>query len=206
MHIAEGVLDPPVLAAGWALAAAGVAVGLYRMPEEAAPKVATLASAFFVASLIHVPFGPVSVHLVLNGLVGVLLGWAAFPAIFIALLLQTTLFGFGGLTTLGVNTVVMAVPAVAAHAVFRLLAPAGKPRPQALLGGAVAAMAVALGALFTSAVLLTGGEGYRIAAGAALLAHVPLMLVEAGVTAAAVGTLGQVRPALLLPWRIGSTA
>ena len=37
-----------------------------------------LGAAFFVASLIHVPIGFSSAHLILNGLLGVVLGWAAF--------------------------------------------------------------------------------------------------------------------------------
>ena len=47
--------------------------------------------AIFVASLVHVPVGPSSMHLVLNGLLGLLLGWAAFPAILVGLLLQAVL-------------------------------------------------------------------------------------------------------------------
>jgi cobalt/nickel transport system permease protein len=39
-----------------------------------------------VASLIHVPIGPSNAHLILNGLVGLLLGWGAFPAILVALI------------------------------------------------------------------------------------------------------------------------
>ena len=43
-------------------------------------------------------------HLILNGLLGMLLGWAAFPSIFVALMLQAILFQYGGITVLGVNT------------------------------------------------------------------------------------------------------
>ena len=74
------------------MSAAGVAVGLKRTSNEQIPEVAILASAFFVASLIHVPLGPTSVHLILNGLVGLILGWATFPAILVGLLLQALLF------------------------------------------------------------------------------------------------------------------
>ena len=41
--------------------------------------------------------------LVLNGLMGLMLGWAALPAVFTALLLQAVFFGHGGYTTLGVR-------------------------------------------------------------------------------------------------------
>ena len=97
MHISEGVLSPPVLVAGAALTAAGVAMGLRKMDNEKIPRVAVLTAAFFVASLIRVPLGPSSVHLILNGLLGLVLGWAAFPAILVGLALQAILFQFGGL-------------------------------------------------------------------------------------------------------------
>ncbi len=123
MHIPEGFLSGTpggigVLAAGAAVAATGTAIGLRKIDYEQMPRVAMLSAAFFVASLVHVPLGGTSVHLVLNGLVGLILGWAAFPAILIALFLQAVFFGFGGVTTLGLNTVTMALPAVAAYYLF----------------------------------------------------------------------------------------
>ena len=119
MHISEGVLSPAVLAGGAALTAVGTAIGFKKMDYEAIPRVAILAAAFFVATLIHVPVGPVGLHLVLNGLMGLLLGWLAVPAILVALFLQALLFQFGGLTVLGVNTVIMALPAVVCFYLFR---------------------------------------------------------------------------------------
>lgn len=112
MHIAEGVLTTQVLAGGGSIAAIGTAIGLRKLDYERIPRVAILSSAFFVASLVHVPVGPSSTHLILNGLIGLILGWAAFPAILVGLILQVILFQFGGFTTLGVNTVNMALPAV----------------------------------------------------------------------------------------------
>ncbi len=112
MHISEGILSGPVLISGATLAAAGTAVGLKKLDYDRIAQSGILAASFFVAALIHVPVGPSSVHLILNGIVGLLLGWAAFPIILVALLLQAVLFQFGGITTLGVNTVIMALPAV----------------------------------------------------------------------------------------------
>ena len=89
MHISEGVLSPAVLGAGAALAVAGLAMGLRKLDYDRLMTVAILAATFFVGSLIHVPIGPSSAHLILNGLVGILLGWAAFPAIFVPLLTRS---------------------------------------------------------------------------------------------------------------------
>ena len=112
MHISEGILGAPVLAAGAALTVAGTAIGLKKMDYEKLPAVALLSAVFFIASLVHVPVGPAAAHLVLNGLCGLLLGWCAFPAILVGVSLHAILFQFGGLTTLGVNTFNMAFPAV----------------------------------------------------------------------------------------------
>ncbi|MBW1903093.1 MAG: energy-coupling factor ABC transporter permease, partial [Deltaproteobacteria bacterium] len=75
MHISEGVLSAPVLISCVVLAAAGTAVGLKKLDYERIPQVAVLSAAFFIVSLVHVPIGPSNVHLILNGLIGLLLGW-----------------------------------------------------------------------------------------------------------------------------------
>ncbi|MCK5438235.1 MAG: cobalt transporter CbiM, partial [Desulfobulbaceae bacterium] len=112
MHISEGVLSASVLAGGWALTVIGTTIGLKRVGHDKIMSVAILSSAFFVASLVHLPVGPGSVHLLLNGLMGLILGWACFPAILAALFLQAVFFQFGGIVVLGVNTFNMAVPAL----------------------------------------------------------------------------------------------
>lgn len=119
MHISEGVLSGPVLGIGAAVTLAGTFIGIKDLKFENYPKVSLLTSAFFVASLVHVPVGPSSTHLVLNGLCGIILGWKSFPSILLALFLQAILFQFGGLTTLGVNTANMAIPAVLSYYLFR---------------------------------------------------------------------------------------
>ena len=115
MHISEGYLSAPVLVSGAVLAAAGTFAGLKNLDYERIAQAGMLAAAFFVASLVHVPIGPSNAHLIMNGIVGLLLGWAAFPVILTALVLQAVFFQFGGITTLGVNTVIMALPAVTVH-------------------------------------------------------------------------------------------
>ena len=84
MHIADGILSVPVIAATSALALAGVGIGLAKVDHEDIPQVGVMAAVFFVTSLIHINIGPVSVHLMLTGLLGLLLGWTAFPALAVA--------------------------------------------------------------------------------------------------------------------------
>jgi len=200
MHISEGVLAAPVLIGGAALALAGTAVGLKRLDEHEVPKAAVLTATFFVATLVHVPLGPASIHLVLNGLVGLLLGWACFPAILVALLLQALFFQYGGLTVLGVNTVIMALPALLC---FLALSPLVRRRgpisaAAAFLTGALAILGA--GALAALALALSG-EAFIPAAKTLLAAHVPIMVLEGLLTTVIVGFLIKVRPELLDPSR-----
>src|ERR1043166_5046965 len=93
----------------------------WRLHQDEIPRIALLTAAFFVASSMHVPLPGTSVHLILNGLVGVMLGWRAALALFVGLTLQAILIGHGGYFALGVNTCIMTVPALLAWGMFRLL-------------------------------------------------------------------------------------
>ncbi len=196
MHISEGVLSAPILLSGAVLAGVGTAIGLRRIAYDRLMTVAMLSAAFFVGSLIHVPVGPSNVHLVLNGLLGALLGWSAFPAILVALLLQALLFQYGGLTILGVNTFNMAFPAVLCHLFFTPML--RRPGTLRAVGGFCCGFfAILLAGLLTALSLAATDEGFLRAAQLILLAHVPIMVVEGVVTAMAVSFLARVRPELL---------
>jgi cobalt/nickel transport system permease protein len=121
VHISDGVLTGPWLASGFAAMVLLMLAGARRVRDEEIPRIALLTSAFFVASLIHVRVGPTSVHLLLNGLVGVVLGRRAALAIPVGLFLQAVLLGHGGVSALGVNACVMTLPALAAAGLFDLV-------------------------------------------------------------------------------------
>ncbi len=195
MHISEGILSLPLLAGGGITAALGVAVGLKRLDHDHIIGTALLSSAFFVASLIHIPLGPGSIHLILNGLVGILLGWASVPAIATALLLQALLFGYGGLTVLGVNIVIMAAPAVLVSLLFgRLVRGQGKKQKiGAFLSGA---MAIFLSAVLLALALIGTDDSFLDTARLLLVSQAPLMLIEGIVTLFVVSFLARVQPEL----------
>lgn len=196
MHIVDGVLATPVIVAGTALTIAGVARGLRDLDLERIPAAGVLSATFFVAALIHVPVGPSNVHLLLNGLVGLVLGWAAFPALFIALLLQAVFFGFGGVTVLGVNTLAVAGPAVLVHYLCRR----GVRSARAPVASAWGAFGGGVAILFTVGIvglaLALSGEHYWPAAKLILVAHLPVIVVEALLCAAAVTLVRLVKPEL----------
>ena len=196
MHISEGILSAPVLVTGAVLAAGGVVVGLRRLDVERLPVTAVLTAVFFVASLVHVPVGPANAHLVLNGLLGVLLGWICFPAVLVAALLQAMLFQFGGLTTLGVNTLSMALPPVLCGFAFRgLLGAGGSKRKIAAFccGG----LSVLLSGVLAAVALGLSDEGFLRAAQILAVAHLPVAAVEGIVTVFVVSFLARVRPEML---------
>jgi cobalt/nickel transport system permease protein len=200
MHISEGYLSGPVLLSGAALAALGTGLGLKKLDYDRIAQAGMLASAFFVASLVHVPIGPTNAHLIMNGVVGLLLGWSAFPVIAVALLLQGIFFQFGGITTLGINTVIMAAPAVVVYWLFgRLTGRRGWTGKGAAFAGG--AGAVALSAVIMAAALLFTDENFMGVAGATLLLHLPVMAIEGVVTAFCVGFLSKVKPELLPSYR-----
>jgi cobalt/nickel transport system permease protein len=196
MHISEGVLSGPVLISGGALAAAGTAIGLKKLDYDRIAQAGILSAAFFVASLIHVPVGPANAHLILNGLVGLLLGWAAFPAILVALVLQAMLFQFGGITALGVNTIIMALPAVLCYFVC---SPFLHKKSSLALAAAFACgfLSVALSAVILGLALLFTEENFLEVSAIVIAAHIPVMIIEGLVTAMCVAFLKKVQPNML---------
>lgn len=178
MHISEGVLSAPVLVAGCVLAAGGLAAGLKKTPNEKLAMTAMVAAALFLASLVHVPLGPTSIHLTLLGLAGIVLGWSVFPALFIALLLQGLLFQFGGLLSLGVNTVVMGVAALAGRLVFRAIS--GWNRSCGAFAGGFCA--VIAGSILVAAALSLSDMELKSTAALLFAANLPLAAVEGVVT------------------------
>ena len=196
MHISEGVLAGPVLLGGAAIAVVGTAIGLKKIDSDQIMTVAILSAAFFIASLVHVPIGPGNAHLVLSGLLGVVLGWAAFPSILVALLLQAVLFQFGGLTVLGLNTVTMAAPAVFCYFVFRPML--NRSRGSRFFAAfACGFCAMLLSAILTAGALALSGEAFESAARVLLLAHLPIMVVEGVITGFAYTFLAKVKPEAL---------
>ena len=199
MHLSEGVLHTPVLLAGVALAGVGVAVGLRRLESERLPLTALFAAAFFVAGTIHVPVGIGSVHLILNGMAGLFLGWAVFPAFLIALLLQVLFFSFGGFAVLGVNLCVMALPAVAAHYVLRgYLKPGMGPVAKLFAGlGAGIIGAGGAGALASLVLALDGGKHYQDLIALLLLSHLPVFVLDGIISYGVISLLSKMYPSAL---------
>ena len=196
-HIPDGVLSAPVLIAGGIIAVAGVAIALRKLDEAAIPRTAILSAVFFVASLVVVPVGPSSVHLLLSGLMGLVIGVLTIPAVLVALILQLVLFGFGGLSTLGVNTVNIALPGVLLALVFRPWVMRSPPGRAGVYAAICAGLAVIVTGGMVALVLALSASAYIPSAKILLATYIPLMLGEALITGFAVTFIKKVKPDLL---------
>ncbi|WNY28242.1 Cobalt transport protein CbiM [Methanimicrococcus stummii] len=160
MHISEGVLPVWILAAGWVLTIIIMAASIkwsrkiYGNIFEKVPMIAVVTAAFFVACLFKIAIPPTSLHLILSGLVGILLGPLAFVCIFIGLLLQALLFQNGGITVLGVNSFVMGAPAILAWLVFRQLS---KKTNTGISAGFASALSIFVSSILLAVVLVASG-------------------------------------------------
>ena len=122
-HISDGVLRPWPQLVGLATALFLVGVALRRLKDGDVPRIVLCTAVFFTASLIHVKAGPTSVHLLLNGLMGMLLGFQAVIPIALGLFMQAVLFGHGGFLVWGVNCCIFFLPALMAPHLFLVLQP-----------------------------------------------------------------------------------
>ena len=152
----------------------------------------------------------------LSGILGLLLGPAIFPALLAGLMLQTLIFGFGGITVLGLNLLNMALPGYLVYLLFtpllrKELQKAGSktltPSPllfprfghtQRLFFIGFCAGGLALcGSVFMVALSLTlSGQEFAPLAQFMVLANLPVVLVEGLVAGFILRLLIQLKPEL----------
>jgi cobalt/nickel transport system permease protein len=115
MHIADGIMAPELWIAGWILALIGLGLMFWklgkRLDERTMPMMAILAAGIFVAQMLNFPIGGGTTgHLIGAALATILLGpYAAMLIITAILTIQCLVFGDGGITSLGLNILNMAI-------------------------------------------------------------------------------------------------
>jgi cobalt/nickel transport system permease protein len=204
VHLPDGVLpfELALAATAGGIVLTGLALArIRRLPDPQAeiPRAAMLTAVFFAASSVALPIPPTSAHLVLTGLMGVMLGWFAVPALLVGLFLQAVLFGHGGLTTLGANLLILAPAALICRALFDLLSPRLPDLAAAIAGFGGVILSVSI---FAALVLLGLPDGISARAESAALlalalAHVPLALIEGAVVLSVLRVLRRIEPSLL---------
>lgn len=197
MHISDGVLSAPVWIGGYVVTAVISATTSRKMNAEDVPKVAVMTSVFFVASLIHIPIGPTSIHLILNGLAGIILGPLAFVSVLLGLFLQAILFQHGGITTIGVNCLIMGIPALLASSMFNFHNYFHFKSKEIIFAAIAGGISVSLSTIFLAGFLVAAGNKFIGVAKYAALAHFPVIVIETIITAFIVSFLIKVKPGML---------
>jgi len=201
MHIADGVLSTPVVVSGIAATGAITAYAVSKTKKQDLPKLSLLTGAFFVVSLVSLPLpGPTCVHPMLAAFLGILLGSQAVIPILVGLGLQAVLLQYGGITTLGINTLLVTVPAIMGGALFHR----SRQYISSVVKGAAFTgfISTVLVGLFLAIVMYFSderyAEGFFSLVNMIILTHVILgVLVEAPVTGFAVNYVNKTRPSVL---------
>lgn len=204
MHISDGVLSPELIAATTVAGAGVLAFSLKSVKPEDISKLSLMTAVFFVGSTVHLPVGPTSVHLLLTGFIGLVVGRQAAVSILIALLLQLFLLHFGGISSLGANVLIESLPAMVLGMILRpRLAgcgiDSGSTGGKTFLYGFIAGFFSVLGSVVLLGVILMQSNT-RFAMGpfstfaAISVGHIPVMFVEGFITGFAVQFLVKVRP------------
>jgi len=196
MHIADGIVSGSVIAAGFGVTALLAAVTMRNVELEEIPKISVVTAVFFVANFIHIPLVVASIHLILNGLAGVILGKRAFMAIMLGVVLQA-FFGFGGVSVIGVNSVMLGGGAMLAYGVWQCRNYVAIPNKEIIFGALAGGMGIFFSGCILALALVTTGEAFMTAAQLVLGYHVVLMIIEGAVTGACVGFLLKTKPDLL---------
>ncbi|NJE62283.1 energy-coupling factor ABC transporter permease [Thermococcus sp. 21S7] len=152
MHIPDGLLSTPVIVITYAITIAGIAYAVRKLrdfPEEKIPLLGLFAAGIFAAQMVNFPIiGGVSGHLLGATLVAIMLGpYAAVIVMTAVLLIQTLLFGDGGITAIGANILNMGlIGAFIGYAVYTKL----KRINETVAMGFAAWLSVVLGAALAS--------------------------------------------------------
>lgn len=204
MHIADGIVSGPVLATGFGITAILAAATMRNVDLEEIPKISVVTAVFFVANFIHIPFVVASIHLILNGLAGVILGKRAFMAIMLGVVLQS-FFGFGGVSVIGVNSVMLGGGALFAYGIWQCRHLVSIPNREVIFGALAGAFGILFSGCILALALITTGEAFITSAKLVLGYHVILMVLEGAVTGACVGFLMKTKPDLLTGQRALTT-
>ncbi|TFG76318.1 MAG: hypothetical protein E4H21_06680 [Thermodesulfobacteriales bacterium] len=122
LHIPDGVLPGWLVMAGWILTALILAFSIYRTRstelKRKVPLIGIISALMIVCMTI--PIVPIAYHINLSVIAGIILGPAvAFISIFIVNLI-IAMFGHGGITVVGLNTVVVGAEAFIGFYLFQL--------------------------------------------------------------------------------------
>jgi cobalt/nickel transport system permease protein len=195
MHISDGILSSEVAITTAVITAGLVMYSLKNLKSKNIALVSAMSAVFFIASFIHIPLGPTQIHLILIGIIGILIGPCVFLSILIALLFQAVLLGYGGITSLGANVIIMSLPAYITYLVvkkgwFDRLS-------EKIKYFAIGFFPVLLSTFLLALILSLSKKEYLYASVTIFLANVPAMFIEGLITLFLINYLKKSSPELL---------
>jgi cobalt/nickel transport system permease protein len=219
MHIWDGPISPAVCAAAGAVSLGCVAYSLRRVEQglgtRTVPLTAMVAALVFAGQMVNFPtgVGAVSGHLMGGVLAAALVGpWAGCIAMTLVLLVQWAMFADGGMLSLGVNVLHMAVlGSLGGYALYSFV----RNRFADSLRGSVIASVVASWVVVTAAAALfclefalsTPGKDLGTLFALMMSVHSVIGVGEALMTGGIIGFVARRAPELLyVPERASSTA
>lgn len=161
IHIPDGILPLWLWAAGWAVALLMIGVaGRIAARSEARRKVPLVG---IVAALMIVSMSseivPIAYHVNLSVIGGILLGPALSVVAAFIVGLVLAMFGHGGVTVLGLNTMVIGAEMVVGWALFHAILHMLKRRRAALSAGVATVLTLALTTTLVVGIVWIGGAG-----------------------------------------------
>ncbi len=205
MHLPDGIISTSLCLPALATAGGASLWALRALPDRQLPRVAMLTAAFFAVGGLHVRVPGGSVHFLLTGLLACMLGRRAIAPITIGVALQALLLQHGGILTLGVNALVLALPAVAVGALALPAIARATPRFAGLIAAA-ATIACYAGSMTLFLVLVAWQDAGMLTAVLPWVAlHAPTMALEALMSAVAVGYLARFDRGALQPCYVSSS-
>lgn len=214
MHIPNGFLTDPVCTVTALAATGALGVGVMRLRREGATRSSALMAAtgagIFAAQMVNVPIdSATSGHFLGSALAAIVLGpWQGMLTMATVLAVQCLLFGDGGLSALGANTLNMAVAGtLVAAVVYQQVSQRVAGSKGILLASAMAAFASVMAAAGLCAVELTASGNDATQVFPAMLGiHAVIGLAEAAMTLAIVGVVLVIRAGAVRSWTPGRVA
>jgi cobalt/nickel transport system permease protein len=195
MHLPDGIVKPELFIGGYIISAILTGYSLKKINPENIPKVAIMTAAFFVASLINIPIGGASIHLSLNGILGIMLGRLSMASIFVGLILQSIMFQHGGLSMIGLTSLSLGLPAFIVHYIFKRLK--GTNLYLSIWAGILSALAIIMTTIITASILLYTGEEIQSLVKSLVVGYLPVSAIEGLATFYIVRFLLSIKPDML---------
>jgi len=213
MHIPDGILPVWLWVSGFLIMACLLAVSLYRLRgmdmKKKIPLLGVLSAVMLVAMSLEII--PIAYHLNLSVATGILLGPSLGFVAAVIVNLMLAFLGHGGITVIGLNTILLGTEAMLGHTFFYLLTKRLSTYWRASLSTVLALLLVSLLLIAIVGISHVDPQAYshehgHDAAGTSSLANFAIVvlslgvigwIIEGAITGAVIRFISQVRPDLL---------